>query len=153
MRRLEKEIKDEKEIAKIIQNAAVCRIALVDGDHPYIIAVNFACHENYLYFHSAKEGRKIDILRKNNNVCFAIDVDVEIVRGDIVCGWGTKYKSVIGFGKAFFLEKREEKMKALDYLMEKFDGREPFIYREDALEKVLVIEIRIEKVTGKKSGY
>jgi hypothetical protein len=118
-----------------------------------MIPINFVYRENHLYFHSAKEGKKIEILRKNNNVCFAVDVDMEIVQGDTPCGWGTKYKSVIGFGKAFFIEKREEKIKLLDYLMEKFAGGGSFTYKEDALEKVLVIDIRIDKVSGKKSGY
>jgi uncharacterized protein len=153
MRRAEKEITDKKEIAEIMQKAASCQIALVDDNYPYIVSVNYACYENHLYFHSAKEGRKIDILRKNSNVCFFMEVDTEIVRGDTPCGWGTKYKSVVGFGKAFFIENREEKIKALDYLMEKYGDTGSHIYKDDALEKVIVIDIRVEQVTGKKSGY
>jgi nitroimidazol reductase NimA-like FMN-containing flavoprotein (pyridoxamine 5'-phosphate oxidase superfamily) len=151
MRRAEKEIKENQEIAAIMQKADICRIALVDGDSPYIIPVNFAIHDNHLYFHSAMDGRKIDILRKNNKVCFEIDINTDIIKSDEPCSWGMKYLSVIGFGQAFFLEKSNEKKKALNVLMEKYAGEGSFSYQEAALKKVLVIDIRIEKISGKKS--
>jgi uncharacterized protein len=153
MRRSDKEITDCREIASIMGKAAVCRIALVDDSAPYIVPVNFVVRNNYLYFHSSREGRKIDILRKNNQVCFEMDMDAEIVKGDAPCFWGTKYLSVIGFGQAFFLDKITEKKMAFNYLMEKYSGRGSFPYKEDSLEKVVVVGVRIEKISGKKSGY
>jgi nitroimidazol reductase NimA-like FMN-containing flavoprotein (pyridoxamine 5'-phosphate oxidase superfamily) len=152
MRRADKEITDCSEIAAIMERAAVCRIALTDGDYPYIIPVNFVIRDNYLYFHSSREGRKIDLLRKNNRVCFEMDVDVEIVRRDAPCFCSTRYLSVIGFGRAFFLDIVDEKKKVLNYLMEKYVG-DSFSYEAEALEKVAVISIEIKKLTGKKSGY
>ena len=151
MRRVEKEIKENQEIAAIMQEADICRIALVDGDSPYIVPVNFAAHENHLYFHSAMEGKKIYVLRENNKVCFEMDVSTKIIKGKEPCFWGMKYLSVIGFGQAFFIEKSNEKKKALDLLMEKYAGRGIFSYHEEALRKVFVIDIRIEKISGKKS--
>ncbi len=153
MLRSDKEITDSQEIAAIMEKAAVCRIALADNDHPYIIPVNFVVRNNYLYFHSSSKGRKIDILRKNNRVCFEIDMDIEIVPGDVPCTWGTRYLSVIGFGRAFFLEEENEKKQALDYLMEKYSEQKDFSYATEALEKVTVLSVKIEKITGKKSGY
>ncbi len=152
MRRADKEINDYQEIATIMQKAEVCRIALVDGNYPYIVPVNFAVHEDHLYFHSAREGKKIDILRKNNKVCFEIDVSTEIIKGKEPCFCGMKYLSVIGFGQAFFIEKSNEKKKALDLLMEKYAGTNSFSYNEKIFKKVLVIDIRIEKISGKKSN-
>ena len=151
MRRAEKEIKENQEIAAIMQEADICRIALVDGDSPYIVPVNFAVHENHLYFHSAMEGKKIDILRKNNKVCFEMDLNTGIIKGKEPCFWGMKYLSVIGFGRAFFIEKSCEKKKALDLLMEKYAGTGSFSYNEKIFKKVLVIDVRIEKISGKKS--
>lgn len=151
MRRTEKEIKENQEITAIMQKAEVCRIALVDEDNPYIVPVNFAVQENHLYFHSAMDGRKIDILRKNNKVCFEIDIDTEIFKSSEPCSWGMKYLSVIGFGQAFFIENPGEKKKVLDLLMEKYAGTEAFSYNEKIFKKVLVIDVRIEKISGKKS--
>jgi len=152
MRRADKEIKSYQELAAIMKKAIVCRISLVDGDCPYIVPVNFAVHEKHLYFHSAMEGKKIDILRKNNKVCFEMDVSTEIVKGKEPCFWGMKYLSVIGFGQASFIEKSNEKKKALDLLMEKYAGGSLFSYHEEALKKVFVIDIKIEKISGKKSN-
>jgi len=152
MRRVEKEIKNRKRIDAIIKKANCCRIALVDGDYPYIVPVNFAVSNNHLYFHSAKEGKKIDILRKNNQVCFEMDIEGEIVCGQRACSWGMKYMSVIGFGQAFFIEDNAGKKKALDILMRKYAGRTDFSYADDELDKIIIIDVRIDEISGKQSG-
>jgi hypothetical protein len=153
MRRSEKEIKDGNEIATIMRKSLVCRIALVDGNGPYIVPVNFVMRNNHLYFHSAVKGKKITILKKNNRVCFEVDYDVEIVQGDSPCSWGTKYLSAIGFGRASLIEDSEAKKEALNWLIEKYAGTNDFSYDEDVLKKMIVIAIKIENMTGKKSGY
>jgi len=52
-----------------------------------------------------------------------------------------------------FLEDDRAKKQELDYLMEKYAGQQNFTYKAEALAKVIVIRVEIEKVTGKKSGY
>lgn len=152
MRRAEREIKDRTEIDVIIKKANSCRIAFVDGDYPYIVPVNFAVSNDHLYFHSAKEGKKIDILRKNNQVCFEIDIEGEIVKGKRACLWSMKYVSVIGFGQAIFIEDNAGKKKALEILMEKYAGRSGFSYADDELDKIIIIDVKINKISGKQSG-
>jgi len=152
MRRADKEIKDRQQIDAIIKKTNCCRIALVDGNYPYIVPVNFALSNNHLYFHSAKEGKKIDILRKNNSVCFEMDIEGEIVGGQKACSWGMKYVSVIGFGQAFFIEDNSGKKKALDILMEKYAGRSGFSYSDDELDKIIIIDVKIDTMSGKQSG-
>lgn len=152
MRRSDKAIQNPLDIETILRNAPVCRIAMSAEDRPYVIPVNFAATTTHLYFHSAKDGRKIDILRKNPSVCFEVDLPGKIVAGETACAWGMAYKSVIGFGRAFFIESAEEKKKALDLLMNKYAGRDAFVYADEALDKVCVIGVNIENVTGKWSG-
>jgi len=151
MRRKDKEIINYPEIEEIMRKALICRISLVDGDSPYIVPVNFVVKDKYLYFHSATEGKKIEILRKNNKVCFEMDIDTEIVKGKSPCVWGMKYLSVIGFGRAFFIDNSSEKKKILNILMEKYAGEGDYVYQEEALQKVIVIGVIIETITGKKS--
>ena len=146
MRRADKEIKDRRQIDTIIKKAKCCRIALVDGIYPYIVPVNFAESNGHLYFHSAKEGKKIDILRKNNQVCFEIDIEGEIVGGQKACSWGMKYESIIGFGQAFFIEDNAGKKMALDLLMEKYAGKSGFSYADDELDKIIVIDVKIDTI-------
>ncbi len=152
MRRKEKEIKDRSEIEKIIARADTAKIGLCDNDQPYIVPVNFGFENNSLYFHCAPEGRKIDIIRKNNNVCFEIDIDHEMTVSDTACEWNFKYKSVIGFGKAVIIDDLDGKKKALDIIMGHYSDK-AFSYRDDRVDGILIVRIEIESMTGKQAGY
>lgn len=153
MRRNDKEIRDEDTIKSIIKRATVCRLGLSENNVPYIVPLNFGYKDNFLYFHSAREGKKIDMIRSNNDVCFEIDSDNEIVEGEKACGWSMKYYSIIGFGKAFLVEDFEEKRKALDVIMGHYSGESSFEYPEEAVNNTSIIKVKIERMTGKKSGY
>lgn len=155
MRRSDKEIKDKDTIQWILKEAQVCRIALCDDNKPYIVPMNFGFKDNYLYLHSASEGKKIDILNKNNNICFEVDIGTELVRSETACNWGMKYYSVIGSGKSYFVEDNEEKKEILDIIMQKYceNGAQSFEYSETTLNKTTVIKVEIAEITGKKSGY
>jgi nitroimidazol reductase NimA-like FMN-containing flavoprotein (pyridoxamine 5'-phosphate oxidase superfamily) len=105
MRNTEREIKDREEILSIMKEAQVCRIAFSAENIPYIVPMNFGYQDNCLYFHCAREGKKLDIIHENNQVCFEIDINDELVKKtERLCSWTTKYRSVIGFGKAFIIE-------------------------------------------------
>lgn len=152
MRRKDKEIKDKSAIEEILRQAAVCRIAMCDGQTPYVVPMCFGYAGDRLYLHCAPEGKKIDILRQNPRVCFEVDVDQELIRGTQPCKWSLKYRSVIGFGNAVLVEDLKEKQRALDVLMEHFGG-EAYSYPEDVLGRVTIIRIDIESLTGKQAGY
>ena len=151
MRRSEKEITDESAIEAIINASLVCRLALSDQDQPYIVPLSFGYQDRTLYFHSALEGKKIDILRKNNRICFEFDVNTEIIEAEKACKWGMKYQSVIGFGKAVLVENIQEKQKALNIIMNHYSDRN-FQFPDKAIEKIAVIKIKIESMTGKHSS-
>jgi len=152
MRRAEREIKDRSTIDEILRRATVCRLAVCDGNVPYVVPLNFGYESDRLYFHSAPEGRKIEIIKANPNVCFEVDVDQELVPGEIPCGWTVRYRSVIGFGKARLLGEVAEKKRALDVILGHY-AQGPFEYPEGAIDQVAVVEVEIESLTGKQSGY
>jgi len=152
IRKKDKEITDIDKIEKIIKKAICCRIGLVDNDEPYIVPVCFGYERNALYFHGAPEGRKINLIKKNNKVCFEIDTDVEVVKGEKPCQWTMKYRSVIGAGKAYILESDEEKAHGLKLIMKQYTEGD-FSFTKSELDSVLVGRIDIENITGKKSGY
>jgi nitroimidazol reductase NimA-like FMN-containing flavoprotein (pyridoxamine 5'-phosphate oxidase superfamily) len=151
LRRKEKEITDIKEIEFIIQQSQVCRLALADEGLPYIVPLCFGYKNKMLYFHSAKEGQKIDILRRNRQVCFEFDIDARVRSGKTACAWGMGYKSVIGYGTASLVEDPEEKQKALDIIMRQYSEGE-FEYSAKNLAEMLVIKVVISAMTGKKSN-
>ncbi|MGI6464195.1 pyridoxamine 5'-phosphate oxidase family protein [Methanobacterium sp.] len=97
-RRSDKEIKDPEIIQEILNQSPACRIALCDNGKPYIVPMKFAYHDHSLYLHSAINGRKIDILRKNNNICSKWNTEIGLVQSETPCDWGMNYMSVIGSG-------------------------------------------------------
>ena len=151
MRRKDKQINDVGVINDILSSATVCRLGLCKNDRPYVVPLCFGYESNVLYFHCGSQGKKLDILRKNNNVCFEIDIECEIIKADQGCDWGLKYKSVIGFGTAVFIEDVELKREALDVIMRQYSGG-TFEYPEESLKKTVVIKVEIESMTGKQSG-
>jgi hypothetical protein len=153
MRRGDKEIKSKKEIEIVLQEAKILRISFSEDNQPYLVPMNFGYQDNCIYLHSAPEGRKIDILLKNNRVCFAVDIQTEVVEESKPCNWGVRYYSVIGFGRAHFLEEVKAKKDAFNVIMHKYSSKSSFEYSEADLERVTVIKVEIDKLTGKKSGY
>ncbi len=151
VRRKDGEITDLREIEQIIRKTKVCHLGLVDNDEPYVVPVNFGYEQNALYFHSALEGRKVALIKKNNKVCFEIDTDVEIGKTDR-SNCSVRYKSVIGTGRAYILENNEEKTRGLKSIMRQCAGGE-YSFSEERLDTLLVIKIDIESITGKQSGY
>jgi len=154
MRRKDREIVDEKVMVSIIKKAIVCRVAMCWQDEPYVIPINFGYRDNCIFLHSAGEGRKLDILRNNDNVCIEFDVDVELVQSQKACNTDMKYKSVLAFGKAVILKDIVEKKKALDIIMHHYynhDSLFAFHFPEDALEKVIIVKVKVENMTGKES--
>jgi len=149
MRKKEREISDRTEIAEILARAVVCRIALSANDSPYIVPVCFAHQGDYLYFHCAAEGRKIEILRKNNRVCFEVDIDCEVVKSPQACSWGMRYRSVVGFGLGFILENDVEKKLALDLIMQHY-GEEGSTYGPEIIRNTTIVKIVIQSMTGKR---
>ena len=151
MRRSEKEITDESAIEAIINDSLVCRLALSDGDQPYIVPLSFGYQDRTLYFHSAMEGKKIDIIKKNNRICFEFDVNTEIIEAEKACKWGMKYQSVIGFGKAVLVKNIEEKQKALNIIFSHYSDQNSQ-FPDKAIKKIAIIKIEIKSMTGKHSS-
>ena len=152
MRRQEKEITDICEIESIINRSLVCRLAVCDDDMPYIVPMCFGFTDGKLYFHSATEGYKLDLIRRNPKVCFEFDIDVELMPNESSCNIGMKYRSVIGHGTATIIDDADEISSGLDAIVRQYGG-EPASYPEKVSEMITVIRVSIESMTGKKSGY
>lgn len=154
MRRKDKEIVEQKVMVSIIEKAIICRVGMCWQDEPYVIPMNFGYRNHYIFLHSASEGRKLDILRNNNKVCIEFDVDVEMLQSQEVCKTSMKYKSILIFGTAVILKDVAEKKRALDIIIHHYDNHNfppLFHYSEEVMEKVIMIKVKVEKMTGKES--
>ena len=151
MRRKEKEIIDRAELEAVIAEAQVCRLAMCDGAHPYVVPLCFGYADGTFYFHCALEGRKLDVLRKNPNVCLELEAGVALKPGVKACDWGMNFRSVIAFGRAEWVEDPGARRLALDLIMAHYSEGE-FDYSETALARIVVIRVQTTSMTGKKSG-
>jgi nitroimidazol reductase NimA-like FMN-containing flavoprotein (pyridoxamine 5'-phosphate oxidase superfamily) len=152
MRRKEKEITKRSEIESVIHKSLVCRVGLSDNNIPYVVPLCFGYQDNTIYVHGSLKGKKMNMLQKNQNVCFEFDINNEIVEAENACEWSMKYQSVIGFGKASFLGDPEHKRKALNIIMNQYSDS-PFQFPENAINGTAVIKIEITSMTGKQSGF
>jgi nitroimidazol reductase NimA-like FMN-containing flavoprotein (pyridoxamine 5'-phosphate oxidase superfamily) len=148
VRRTDREITDSGEIFDIIRNCHTMRLGLCREGVPYVVPLNYGYEDGSIYFHCAPAGLKLDFIRENSLVCFEIDTDVELVRAEEPSGFRMKYRSVIGWGHAFLVEDEAAKVDALDILMRQHRGPEG-PYSENALRRVMLVRIDIDKVTGK----
>jgi len=152
MRKKEKEITAPAEIEAIIQRSQVCRLGMSDHGTPYIVPLCFGYRDRTLYFHSAREGKKIDILRGNDRVCVEFDLDGELVTAAEACKFDMKFRSVVAFGRASLVEDLEERSRGLEVIMHHYAGKS-FAYPDEIVGKTMVIKVEIESWTGKKAGY
>ena len=150
MRKKEKEVTDVSVMESMLQKAEIMRLAFCDGDEPYVVPVCFGYHDGKVFVHSAKEGRKLEIIKRSSKVCFEVDA-YKIVRKELPCKWTIDYTSVIGLGDAELIQEGEEKKKALDVIMAHYGAAPPFDYSEAALAKMLVIRIAVRSMTCKRS--
>lgn len=153
MRRSDREVTEFDALLEIIKACDVMRLAMVDENgQPYIVPLNFGWNVEdgilSLYFHCAKEGRKLEILRQNPKVCFEMDTDHRLTTAERPCGYSFGYKSVIGWGEVELLESSEDKAHGLGAIMSQV-GRPNAQFSPDDTRKVCVGMLRVDSMTGK----
>ena len=152
MRRKDREVTDISRINELLSGCKVCRMAMCDGAKPYIVALNFGYTEENgiftFYFHSAKEGRKLDILKVNPAVCLELDWSGDVVESNNPCAYGYQFASVIAEGNVEFLETPEDKAYALNRLMLHMTGKE-FDFTPQMTQGVCVYRVKADSLTCK----
>lgn len=148
----EREVTDMNAILAILDKSQIVHIAMIDGDEPYLVPVNYGYTMEdgklTLYVHGATEGRKLDVLRANPKVFIEMDCDIMPIEGKLACQYGTTYSSVMGTGTAVIVEDPEEKMKGLSILMKTQTGKD-FEFNERLVSIVSVIRIDVAEYTAK----
>lgn len=152
MRKKEKEIKDDFLIREILEKSEICRLGMVDNDEAYIVPVNYAFDNGFIYIHSAPAGRKIELIKRNNNVSFEIEYSSEIIKNEVPCRWTTRYRSVMGKGTVVFEDDPESKKRGLDLIMKKYGAGTGLRYNQADISKMIILKLKIKSITGKQSG-
>jgi hypothetical protein len=150
MRRREQEIADPAELRRILAGATVCRLAMVEGDRPYLVPLSFALDGDDLVLHSARAGRKIEALRRNPAVCFEVEEGVEPAPAPTACEFGMRFRTVIGFGEAQFVDDPAERARLLALFGPRY-GAPPGPLPAAELQRTCVIRVRVRELTGKRA--
>ena len=153
MRRKEREITDIVEIESIIYGSDACRVAFANNNTPYIVTMNYGYvggKNPHLYFHCATEGRKLKMISNNNYVCFEMDTDHVVYKGEKGCDWGMNYSSVVGYGRIFIVDDKAEKIAGLGHIMDHYGGSGVYNYDEKVLLTTTVLRLDISEISGER---
>lgn len=156
MRRKEFDVKDENSINEILQTCEYGTLSLISEGKPYVVALNFVFFENSIFFHGAKEGKKIEAINSNPNAAFLVVKPYSFIPSYFsdtmaACPATQFFASVLIEGKLKFIEDGDKKAEVLNALMKKFQKEDSFekIAYDKAmytkmLDKTTIIELKIE---------
>ena len=153
MRRTDREITDLNIIKGILDDSKVIRITMFDDEYPYIVPLCFGYEITGngmdIYLHCAKEGMKLDLIKKNNHVSFEVD---DFVRTQIMhYGITARYRSVIGSGDATILDSDEDKRHGLQLILNQYGYQDYDLSNCKTFDFTTVIRIHVKEFHGKKN--
>ena len=155
MRRRDREVVGLENILGILDKCEVMRLGLSVENKPYIVPMNFAYEvindQVSLYFHCASEGRKIDMIAKNNTVCFEADCSYRTLKAAEACAWSAEFESVIGEGIIESLTDEVQKIHGLDLLMKRYGFAGNPHYKPSSISAVTVLRVSVSILTGKRN--
>ena len=148
-------INNNEEMEAVIAQCEVCFVAINDSENgPYVLPMNFGYEGGTLYLHSGPEGKKVELLQKDNRMCIAFCTGHELVHQSeqVACSYSMRSESVLCKGKAIAIEAPEEKRRALDIMMRHYCPGKSFRYGDPAVHNVRIWRVEIEEMTGKAFG-
>lgn len=147
MRRTDREITDRKKMLAILSACDCCRLGLLDGNGAYIVPLNFGYEEVdgelYLYFHSAENGKKIDLVKTQKTAAFEMDRKHQLVEGESACAYSYLYQSIMGNGVIQLINDHEEKLHALKVFMSHYATEDEWAFQEEQVKKVAIIKMKV----------
>ena len=149
MRRFKQQLSKD-ECVEILKSAPRGVIAMNgENGYPYAVTINqyFDETDGKIYFHGALQGLKVDLLEKDNKVCFTTTDEGHIEEGD----WANTFKSVVCLGQVEEVNDVEKIHDRLRRLAKGFYPSEEFIEKEieKAGSRVKMYVINIDYMTGK----
>ena len=153
MRRKDREVLNRTEIFDILNRCDTVRIAMHGDQYPYVVPVSFGMEiiENkaVLYFHCAKQGMKVDLLRANPLVCVEGDIFLNVEKTGH--GITARYESVIGFGECQLITDIDEIIHGLKVLTNHYGHNDYPLDRCAGINHLLVGKITLDRITGKRN--
>ena len=154
MRRKDLAVTQPEAMDLIIRACDCIRIALTDGDYPYIIPMNFGYQrvdgQAVFYLHSAGEGHKVSLFRKEQRCGFELDTHRQLKTGATACAFSMAYESIAGNGDLVELTDSAEKTAALRVIMSTYSDQSDWDFPEETLKKTCVFRLNVQAMSGRK---
>lgn len=154
MRRNDREVIDQQKIESIISFCHCCRLGFYDNDGVYIVPLNFGYEKigekRIFYFHGAKEGRKIDLIKTGNPVGFEMDTNYKLHENENACGYSAGFQSIIGTGKIVLIEDLDEKIHALQQIMFHYTEKRDWEFPMEMLKNMSVFKLEVREISCKE---
>ena len=156
MRRKNRQVTDWKEIKEIVGRCKVARLGMNDDGKVYVVPMNYGCETEdggrlTFYFHCAREGRKMDVLKKNPQVCLELDGKHELMEAEVPCGYSYYFESLIGNGRVEMLSEPVEKVRALRIIMKQQTGKDFCEFHANAVQAVCVLKVELTDYEVKRN--
>jgi nitroimidazol reductase NimA-like FMN-containing flavoprotein (pyridoxamine 5'-phosphate oxidase superfamily) len=152
------EIQSKQKMIDFLNSQPAGRVASIDRDgYPQVIPMNFVYLDNAIYMHSHPFGEKLDNIRRNPHVGFEVDQHVCFLPSYYfhptdASQADTLYISVVIKGMAEIIQEPEEKARALNALMQKYqkEGKYEALEAEmPVVEEVAIIKVVPTDMRGK----
>ena len=152
LRRRDKEVSNPEILTKILRSAKYVTLALCANNQPYLVSLSHGYDEehNCIYFHCAKEGKKLDYLKSNDVVWGQALLDQGYLEGECT----HQYASVHFSGKVTFIEETNEKLAGVKCMMRHLDSNPDALFAKfdsKRLENTVIGRVDLDEMTGKKS--
>lgn len=137
------------QVNNLLCSQSIGRLACTDGEQPYIVPISFTYDGVYIYGQT-NMGKKLEMIRKNPNVCFEVDQMMDM----------RNWQSVVIYGE-FEELKNKEAAAGRDILFEKefslltntsihaHEHEVTSVLYEDVRIKGILFRIKIKKVSGR----
>lgn len=148
--RRKKQLLSREEAVKMLESGTSGVLALAGDDgYPYAVPISYVYSGDKIYFHSAKEGHKIDAINRCDKASFCV-IGQDSVRPE---EYTTYFKSVVVFGRIRVLEDEDEAKTAIGILAKKYHPNDSLENRamniDNAFNRMSIIELTVEHMSGK----
>lgn len=149
MRRFKQQISEDECIRILKEQPRGILSMHGDDGYPYGIPMDhwYSEADGCLYFHGAKEGKKIDSVKRDDKVSYCVYDQGFRREGE----WALNINSVVVFGRMRIVEDEDKKREICTNLCRKFTDDEDYLKKEmtNAFPRVCCLELSIEHMTGK----
>lgn len=160
MRMVKREIHEMEPINEFLSQSKIGYLGLAEEGVPYVVPLNFVWQQDSIYFHGANEGKKVRIIANNSEACFTVCEDLGTIANPIPANTDTAYFSVMIFGKIEKVEDKQERLTAMQAMLDKYVPgyfKNPLAsahlekYQSSLGSKTAVFKLTAQKITGKEN--